>query len=105
MHPANAMKTILQSQRGEGATLGALMRPKNFKMLSRGAGAQFLLSAVNFAVLESVRRAADTLVADREIFGVILDKRFGAGIDRMMITAGAVRGLASTGGIGGFYSQ
>ena len=32
------------------------MRPKNFKMLSRGAGAQFLLSvphgAVNFAVLE-----------------------------------------------------
>ena len=58
------------------------MRPKNFKMLSRGA--QFLLrvphGAVNFAVLESVRRAADTLVADREIFGVILDKRFGAGI-------------------------
>ncbi|GMH84871.1 hypothetical protein TrVE_jg10171 [Triparma verrucosa] len=62
MHPANTMKTILQSQgkvKG-GYTFGQLIRPSNFKMLTRGAGAQFLLSvphgACNFAVLETTRR-------------------------------------------------
>jgi hypothetical protein len=60
MHPANTMKTILQSSRGtERPTLWSLMRPSNFQRLSRGAGANFLLSvphgAVNFAVLEFVR--------------------------------------------------
>lgn len=60
MHPANTMKTILQSTRGaDRPTLGQLMRPEQFRMLTRGAGANFLLSvphgAVNFAVLEFVR--------------------------------------------------
>lgn len=70
MHPANTMKTILQSSRGvDRPTLGQLMRPDQFRMLTRGAGANFLLSvphgAVNFAVLEFVRgkltRAARTV--------------------------------------------
>jgi hypothetical protein len=60
MHPANTMKTILQSSRGmERPTVLTLMHPTNFRRLSRGAGANFLLSvphgAVNFAVLELVR--------------------------------------------------
>ena len=60
MHPANTMKTILQSSRAaDRPTLGQLMRPDQFRMLTRGAGANFLLSvphgAVNFAVLEFVR--------------------------------------------------
>lgn len=61
-HPANTMKTMLQSNRMKDSsiTLRSLARPKNIKMLSRGAGAQVLLSiphgAVNFAVLEFVRK-------------------------------------------------
>lgn len=61
-HPANTMKTMLQSNRMKDSsiTLRSLARPKNLKMLSRGAGAQVLLSiphgAVNFAVLEFVRK-------------------------------------------------
>ena len=60
MHPANTMKTILQSSRGpDRVTLRELFKPSMFKMLTRGAGANFLLSvphgAVNFAVLEVVR--------------------------------------------------
>mmetsp|Transcript_52760 Transcript_52760/g.148042 ORF Transcript_52760/g.148042 Transcript_52760/m.148042 type:complete len:518 (+) Transcript_52760:321-1874(+) len=75
MHPANTMKTILQSSRGaERPTLKTLMRPDQFRMLTRGAGANFLLSvphgAVNFAVLEFVRgkmnRAAQTVPFLRE---------------------------------------
>lgn len=60
MHPANTMKTILQSTRGaDRPTLSQLMKPNQFRMLTRGAGANFVLSiphgAVNFAVLEFVR--------------------------------------------------
>ena len=73
MHPANTMKTMLQSRSSSGGGIGAqfglaegqklnlgvLIRPKNLKILTRGAGAQFVLSvphgAVNFAVLECVR--------------------------------------------------
>ena len=58
MHPANTMKTILQRSR-DGPTFRELIQPKMFKTLSRGAGANFILSvphgAVNFAVLELVR--------------------------------------------------
>lgn len=57
MHPFNTMKTILQSQ--SSSTLAHLLRPTNWPMLMRGAGAQMLLSvpngAVNFAVIEFVR--------------------------------------------------
>jgi len=67
MHPANTMKTILQSARGaDRPTINSLLQPSNFKRLSRGAGANFLLSvphgAVNFAVLEFVRTKLNDLV-------------------------------------------
>ena len=67
MHPANTMKTILQSTRGpDRPTIASLAHPRNFHRLSRGAGANFLLSvphgAVNFAVLEFVRSKLNTLV-------------------------------------------
>lgn len=60
MHPANTMKTILQSSQGVNRpTFFQLMHPTNFRMLTRGAGANFILSvphgALNFAVLEYVR--------------------------------------------------
>jgi len=71
MHPANTMKTILQSRNsnryaqdlglaaGSEVRIGELLKPRNLKMLTRGAGAQFLLSvphgACNFAVLEYTR--------------------------------------------------
>lgn len=61
MHPANTMKTILQSSRGStGPTIASLMKPESFQRLTQGAGANFILSvphgAINFAVLELVRR-------------------------------------------------
>jgi hypothetical protein len=61
-HPANTMKTLLQSNRGSAdpITIKMLAKPENMKMLTRGAGAQFIMSiphgAVNFAVLEYVRK-------------------------------------------------
>jgi len=67
-HPANTMKTLLQSNRQSTnpLTLKTLARPSNMKMLTRGAGAQFILSiphgAVNFAVLEYVRRKMNNVV-------------------------------------------
>jgi len=72
MHPANTMKTILQSNRRANThdspvlTLRTLAQRKNLKMLTRGAGAQFVMSvphgAVNFAVLEYVRRRLNTVL-------------------------------------------
>lgn len=140
MHPANTMKTILQSQRGvpasERMTIAALAKPSNVKLLTRGAGAQFLLSvphgAVNFAVLELVRRQM-TRVTDQEwVRKRVNVEAFSAGFDflssaisticcsvvstpQMMITdnimAGtypnlpaAVKGLASEKGVMGFYA-
>jgi hypothetical protein len=80
VHPMNTMKTILQASRrgvGSGAvpaekivTFQTLAHPSNWKLLTRGAGAQFLLSvphgALNFAVLEFVRRQMN----------IFLDQRF-----------------------------
>ncbi len=74
-HPANTMKTILQSNRKTGAaanklTLKQIAKVQNFKMLTRGAGAQFVLSiphgAVNFAVLEYVRKQMNHIVKKSE---------------------------------------
>ena len=72
MHPANTMKTILQTRSQAGTdrlTIKQLAQPKNIKLLTRGAGAQFLLSvphgAVNFAVLEFFRRQTANLIARR----------------------------------------
>jgi len=139
MHPANTMKTILQSRtssshaasiglaEGSKVTLRQLMKFKNLKLLTRGAGAQFCLSvphgAVNFATLEYTRRLLSKHVAA---------KYAGPGLDflssgiatficstvstpQMMITdnimAGtysnlftAVKGLSGSKGIGGFYT-
>lgn len=140
MHPANTMKTILQSQRGveasERLTVFGLAKPANVKLLTRGAGSQFLLSvphgAVNFAVLEYVRRQM-TRVTDQEwVRSRINVEAFSPGFDflssaisticcsvvstpQMMITdnimagtypnlPGAIKGLAAEKGIKGFYA-
>jgi solute carrier family 25 S-adenosylmethionine transporter 26 len=137
MHPANTMKTILQSNRSiEKQTFGMLAKPENLKLLCRGAGAQFLMSvphgAINFAVLEYVRRRMSVLVSSGKLGKRAKEGAFGPGLDfmssaistiscsiistpQMMITdnimAGtypslpkAIKGLASSGGIRGFYS-
>jgi len=60
LHPANCLKTILQSQ-SNPPPLHTLIRPSNFRRLTLGAGANFLLSmphgAINFSVLEGLRGA------------------------------------------------
>ncbi|KAL3817753.1 hypothetical protein ACHAXA_010973 [Cyclostephanos tholiformis] len=87
MHPANTMKTILQSSRKipgqRPLTVLSFTQWKYAKTLTRGAGAQLILSiphgAVNFAVLELVRRQMNGIVvrsrhADRiKNFGPIFD--------------------------------
>jgi hypothetical protein len=88
-HPANTMKTLLQSNRGSATpiTIQALAKPENMKMLTRGAGAQFVMSiphgAVNFAVLEYVRSKmmnaamkspwASDMSENNSAFGPLLD--------------------------------
>lgn len=143
MHPANTMKTLLQSSRtavGSGAealSIVTLARRENLPLLARGAGAQFLMSvphgAINFAVLEFVRRRMAQLVsssrfADRfggsGVLGPGLDFLSSAistvccsvvSTPQMMITdnimagtypnmAKAVKGLASERGVMGFYT-
>lgn len=143
MHPANTMKTIMQSSRagaggaGAATTIRELVHPSNFKTLFRGAGAQFTLSvphgAVNFAVLEYVRRRMNIILDENKVFGQKIDQqRFGPALDflsscvstfccsvvstpQMMVTdnimAGtypnlpaAVKGLAAERGIAGFYT-
>ena len=80
MHPANTMKTILQSDRVPPSVL-SLLHPSNYRRLSRGAGANFILSvphgAVNFAVLEFVRDKMNQLVKG---FGFDTN-RIGPGLD------------------------
>lgn len=137
MHPANTMKTILQSRTVAGQkreTVRRLARPKNFKLLTRGAGAQLLLSiphgAVNFAVLEFVRQTMNSFVAKAQ--DGKMSRAAGPGLDfvssaisticcsvvstpQMMITdnimagtypnlSGAIKGLAKNNGIKGFYT-
>mmetsp|Transcript_8800 Transcript_8800/g.21488 ORF Transcript_8800/g.21488 Transcript_8800/m.21488 type:complete len:441 (+) Transcript_8800:221-1543(+) len=60
MHPANTMKTMMQSSLGPTKPrLKDLLKPQMFHRLTCGAGANFVLSlphgAFNFAVLESIR--------------------------------------------------
>jgi Mitochondrial carrier protein len=135
MHPANTMKTLLQNARGPGApTIAELMQPRNFHRLTVGAGANFLLSvphgAVNFAVLEFVRKRLGAIVKANPRLAAN-ESKFSFGLDflsssistitcsvvstpQMMITdnimAGnypnlraAVTGLARSKGIMGFY--
>ena len=133
MHPANTMKTMLQ--KSQTIRMVDLLHPRSFKRLTTGAGANFLLSvphgAVNFAVLEFVRRQLAQVVENTPALSRRADS-IGPGLDfmssaistitcsvvstpQMMITdnimAGnypnlfsAVRGLAKDRGIAGFYS-
>ena len=87
MHPANTMKTILQSSRKipgqKPLTVLSFTQWKYAKTLTRGAGAQLILSiphgAVNFAVLELVRRQMNSVVSrsrhadTMQNFGPVLD--------------------------------
>ena len=90
MHPTNTMKTILQSKRsipGQASlTVKSFTQWKYARQLTRGAGAQLLLSlphgAVNFAVLEFVRRQMNTLVS-RSRYADTINRKFGAGLDFM----------------------
>lgn len=68
MHPANTMKTILQNSKGPMIpAILELCKPSSFHRLTYGAGTNFLLSlptgAVNFAVLELVRKKLGDFVA------------------------------------------
>lgn len=85
MHPANTMKTILQSSRGaDRPTFKSLAQPAQFKTLTRGAGANFILSvphgAINFAVLEMIRGRVQKLVEDTPILSRNAE-RLGPGLD------------------------
>ena len=85
MHPANTMKTIMQSSRGPSKPkLLDLMKPQMFRRLTCGAGANFVLSlphgAFNFAVLEAIRErmskvveSVPTLERNKERLGPGLD--------------------------------
>lgn len=137
MHPANTMKTILQSSRNGNPNLTVLSftKWKYAKRLTRGAGAQLILSlphgAVNFAVLELMRRQMNNVVS-RSRYADAINRNFGPGMDflssalstvccsavstpQMMICdnimAGtypnllvAARSLAKEKGISGFYT-
>lgn len=88
MHPANTMKTILQSKRAVPGkaplTVKSFTQWKHAQKLTRGAGAQLLLSlphgAVNFAVLEFVRRQINSVVS-RSRYADSINKNFGPGMD------------------------
>jgi len=88
MHPTNTMKTILQSSRKSPGkaplTVMSFTKWKHAKHLSRGAGAQLILSiphgAVNFAVLELVRRQMNNIVS-RSPYADVINRNFGAGMD------------------------
>ena len=88
MHPANTMKTILQSSRSipgqTPLTVKSFTQWKHAKHLTRGAGAQLILSiphgAVNFAVLELVRRQMNNLVS-RSRYADVIHSNFGPGMD------------------------
>lgn len=88
MHPANTMKTILQSSRRSPGkaplTVMSFTKMKHAKHLTRGAGAQLILSiphgAVNFAVLELVRRQMNNLVSQSR-YADAINRNFGAGMD------------------------
>lgn len=85
MHPANTMKTIMQSSLGPSKPkLVDLMKPSMFRRLTCGAGANFVLSlphgAFNFAVLETIRErmskvveSVPTLERNKERIGPGLD--------------------------------
>ncbi len=88
MHPANTMKTILQSKRAVPGkaplTVKSFLQWKHAQKLTRGAGAQLLLSlphgAVNFAVLEFVRRQMNNLVSQSR-YADTINRNFGPGMD------------------------
>lgn len=87
MHPANTMKTMLQSHRGPvGSLMTELLKPSSFRRLTYGAGANFVLSvptgALNFAVLEFVRHRMDDMVRSN-VYLAQRREQLGAGLDFM----------------------
>jgi hypothetical protein len=88
MHPANTMKTILQSSRSVPGkvplTIKSFTQWEHARQLTRGAGAQLILSvphgAVNFAVLELVRRQMNNLVS-LSPYAELINRSFGPGMD------------------------
>ena len=86
MHPMNTAKTMLQNGRGpDRQTLSGLMRPSQFRRLTCGAGANFILSiphgAVNFAVLEFVRGKLNQAVDSIDGIDDKMRDRLGPGLD------------------------
>lgn len=82
MHPANTMKTLLQNN--ANANVRELLLPKNLPRLWIGAGSNFLLSvphgAVNFAVLEFVRKRLSTWI-QRQPKLAAREQQWGPGLD------------------------
>ena len=82
------MKTILQSSRSVPGkaplTIRSFTQWEHARHLTRGAGAQLILSiphgAVNFAVLEFVRRQMNNLVS-LSPYAATINKSFGPGMD------------------------
>jgi len=83
MHPANTLKTILQNSRTP-VSMGDYMNLSGFRRLSIGAGANFVLSvphgAVNFAVLEFVRKRLSQIVQSNPALSQRSNK-IGPGLD------------------------
>lgn len=71
VHPLNVCKTVLQGRDGAAAlralTAAGPLSPRTWRALSRGLGAQALLSlpngALNFCAMEGARRAIDAALA------------------------------------------
>ncbi|KAG5182703.1 mitochondrial energy transfer protein [Tribonema minus] len=123
MQPANVVKTLLQ-----GRSTSGQLKHLSFKLLTRGAGAQFLLSlphgAFNFATLEAVKEYTSSFLPAAGAMGPVLDF-FSSTVatticsiistpqmvitDRIMADiypnlASAVRTISQTEGLKGFYA-
>lgn len=122
LHPANVVKTLLQTKGSFGAIL-----PLTWATLSRGAGAQFLLSlpngALHFAVLENTKTrmaemfpvksasflldfascsAATALCSIMSTPQMVLTNRIMAGVYPNLVTG--VRSVIKDKGVLGFYA-
>eukprot|EP00904_Undaria_pinnatifida_P010843 jgi/Undpi1/688/HiC_scaffold_10.g04152.m1 len=122
LHPANVIKTLLQTKGSFGAIL-----PLTWATLSRGAGAQFLLSlpngALHFAVLENTKTrmaelfpvksasflldfascsAATALCSVMSTPQMVLTNRIMAGVYPNLVTG--VRSVIQEKGVRGFYA-
>ena len=72
LHPANVIKTLLQTKGSFGAIL-----PLTWTTLSRGAGAQFLLSLPNGALHFAVLEVGDTGVLETVVWNMCFGRESG----------------------------